>query len=62
MYLNSVLDDHPTARESKTKTKNDNFYRIRGTSNDCDICVDVPIRKAQTFQIYMKNLFQTRLH
>jgi hypothetical protein len=49
MYLNSAQDDHPTTRESKTKTKNDNFYRIRGNSNDCDICVDVSIRKAQNF-------------
>lgn len=47
MYLNSALDDHHTTRESKTK--NDNFYRVRGNSNDCDICVDVSIRKAQNF-------------
>jgi hypothetical protein len=48
MYLYFAQDDHHTTRESKTK-KSDNFYRIRGNSGDCDICLDVSIRKAQNF-------------
>ena len=49
MFLYFAQDDHPTTRESKTKIKSDNFYRIRGNSSDCDICLDVSIRKAQNF-------------
>ena len=48
MFLYFAQDDHPTTRESKTKIKSDNFYR-RGNSSDCDICIDVSIRKAQNF-------------
>ena len=49
MFLYFAQDDHFTTRESKTKIKSDNFYRIRGNSSDCDICLDVSIRKAQNF-------------
>ena len=48
MFLYFAQDDHPTTRESKTKIKSANFYR-RGNSSDCDICIDVSIRKAQNF-------------
>jgi hypothetical protein len=49
MFLYFAQDEHPTTGESKTKIKSDNFYRIRGNSSDCDICLDVSIRKAQNF-------------
>ena len=48
MFLYFAQDDHPITRESKTKIKSANFYR-RGNSSDCDICIDVSIRKAQNF-------------
>ena len=49
MFLYFTQDGHPTTCESKTKIKSDNFYRIRGNSSDCDIWIDVSIRKAQNF-------------
>jgi hypothetical protein len=49
MFLNFAQDNRPTTRESKTKIKSDNFYRIRGNRSDCDIRLDVSIRKAQNF-------------
>jgi hypothetical protein len=46
MFLYFAQDNRPTTRESKTKIKSDNFYRIRGNNSDCGIWLDVSIRKA----------------
>jgi hypothetical protein len=62
MFLYFAQDDHPTTCESKTKIKSDNFYRIRGNSSDCDIWIDVSIRKAQNFSDLYEKLIWTRLH
>jgi hypothetical protein len=61
MFLYFAQDYHPTTRESKTKIKSDNFYRIRGNSSDCDMCLDVSIREAQNFSyLYEKIILDSQ--